>query len=106
MATKIRRAVEPARFEHAEFNRAAVTITRASLRELREQPGVATLVDLSTYGCRLATPRSHRGGARAWLRFDVGWPLAAQVVCGHDGQIGCRFEQPIGNLLIRKLARA
>lgn len=82
-----------------------LAITRASVRAHGDQPAAATLRDLSIYGCRVATAGDYDAGARLWLRIDGGLPIAASVVWADGEQLGCRFDEPIANALMRQLTR-
>ncbi|WP_425228311.1 PilZ domain-containing protein [Sphingomonas sp.] len=66
---------------------------------------IATVLDLSIYGCRLQIPGWHDEGDRLWLRFDGGWPIAATVMWSDGGRIGCRFDEAISRVLMRELHR-
>ena len=84
----------------------AVSVGRASVRPLGQRESTdAALLDLSVYGCRLATDESHGDGDRVWLRFNRGWPVAATVVWVGDGRMGCRFDEPIPSSTMRDLTR-
>lgn len=83
--------------------RHALSITRATVRGLGEEPGDAKLVDLSIYGCRLQAIERQQG-ERLWLRFDGSWPVGATVVWVKGDRVGCRFDEAIPNALMRQLA--
>lgn len=63
------------------------------------------MVELSVYGCRLAIVGPHSADTRVWLRLDGSWPIAATVVSTDRGEIACRFDKPIPNILMRELTR-
>lgn len=85
--------------------RRTVEVGRASVRGHGDQACAATLLDLSIYGCRITSAATFQPEARLWLRLDGGWPIAASVVWVKDDQLGCRFDQPIANALMRQLTR-
>lgn len=105
MTGQVRNAAVLAQFEARQAERCAVSVTRASVRELGQHPVAAELIDLSIYGCRLATSELLDVDSRLSLRFDGGWPIAANVVWAKDGQLGCRFDKPIANAMMRTLTR-
>lgn len=92
--------------EHRRAGRHAIVVSRASVRGMGEQPADATLIDLSIYGCRIATACVHGAGDRLWLRLDGGWPIPATVVWADGERLGCRFDQPIAGSVVRELTRS
>lgn len=86
--------------------REVVTVTRATLRGLGEAPDAAVLLDVSIYGCRLQVATPPAAGARLWLRLDGGWPVRATVVWADPDRIGCRFDEPIANAVMRRFTQA
>lgn len=105
VALQGRQAAAHARFDARTAPRCPVTVTRASVRELGALPEAAELIDLSIYGCRLLAAGIDEVGARLWLRLNGGWPIAATAVWVKDGELGCRFDKPIDNALMRELTR-
>jgi hypothetical protein len=97
------RTPEAAAFEQRAEPRLKLSIKRASVRTHGKGAIEALLHDLSIYGCRLATPANASEGERLWLRFDGQMPIAATVVWGADGMVGCRFDEPIDRSLMRSL---
>ena len=95
---------DPAEQRRAE--RHAITVRRASVRGMGEQPADAQLLDLSIYGCRIAVVTEHETADRLWLRLDGGWPIPATVVWKEGERLGCRFDQPIAGSLVRELTRS
>lgn len=91
--------------ERRRADREAVTVTRATVRGQGEMPGAATLLDLSIYGCRLEMALPPDPGARLWLRLDGGWPVRATVVWADADRVGCRFDEPIANDIMRRFTR-
>ena len=80
-------------------------VTRASVRGQGETANDAELLDLSIYGCRLRIAAAHEVGARLWLRLDGGWPVRATVMWADAERIGCRFDEPIANEIMRRFTR-
>ncbi len=101
-ATRYRRP-EAAAFEQRTEPRLRLSIKRASVRRHGNAAVEALLHDLSIYGCRLATPAATSAGERLWLRFDGQMPIAATVVWGAEGMVGCRFDEPIERSVMRAL---
>lgn len=97
------RPAEPASLDARRAARHPVLVTRATIRGHGEQPVTAILNDLSTFGCRVATPAGHEPGERVWLRLSGGLPVPATVVWAADGVAGCRFDQPIERELVRSM---
>jgi hypothetical protein len=101
-------ALRPVNLDAAERRRAereAVVVTRASVRGQGETPGDAELLDLSIYGCRLRIAAAYKQGARLWLRLDGRWPVRATVIWTDAERIGCRFDEPIANEVMRSFTR-
>ena len=105
MATRLNRyrAAAPALVEQRQVPRHFVVITRATVRALGEEPGHAVLRDVSVFGCRLAAAPGHQTGDRVRLRLGGGMSMAATVVWADDDVIGCRFDEPIDNMVLRGL---
>lgn len=105
MATKFSqyRKPAPALVEQRAEPRLRLIVTRASVRRHGKTPIEAVLHDLSSYGCRIATPVTTDQGERLWLRFDGRMPIAASVVWCAEGMIGCRFDTPIERAVMRAL---
>jgi hypothetical protein len=97
------RTPEAAAVEQRAEPRLKLSIKRASLRRHGKDAIEALLHDLSIYGCRVASAVSPKEGERLWLRFDGQMPIAATVVWGADGMLGCRFDEPIDRSLMRAL---
>lgn len=106
MATNIRRLPVLPRVDQRRAQRTAVAVSMATVRELGQDARAAELIDLSSYGCRLAVAGDQAAGCRVWLRFDGGWPIGATVVWAKDATVGCRFDEPIPASLMRNLTRA
>lgn len=85
--------------------RETVAVSHATVRGLGDAPDDAVLLDLSIYGCRLATAAAHAPGAALWLRLDGGWPIAATVAWADGERVGCRFDEPIANAVMRRFTR-
>ena len=103
MASKVTqfRKVASASYEQRLAPRHGVVITRATVRNHKQQPVDGVLRDLSVYGCRLASVVEQSPGERLWLRFEGSMPFAATVVWCDKGFIGCRFDTPFPRALLR-----
>jgi PilZ domain len=97
------RKVAPARIDQRAVERHPVIISRASVRGHGKQPAEARLSDLSIYGCRLAVDGCYTADDRLWLRFAGGPPVAATAIWNEDGELGCRFDEPLDRALFRSL---
>ena len=106
MATHARLMPPAPRVDQRRAERRPVTVSLATVRELGDEARAAHLLDLSTYGCRMALSGAQAEDARVWLRFDGGWPIAATVVWARNDMVGCRFDDPIPVSLMRELTRA
>lgn len=62
-----------------------------------------TLIDVSTFGCRVGGDGAEAVGDHVRLSFGRRPPVTATVVWRHDGAIGCRFDKPIATSLMRAL---
>ena len=92
--------------EQRRAGRQLVAVDRATVRGHGETAQDARLLDLSIYGCRLASSGEHAAGDRLWLRLDGGWPIPATVVWFDGERLGCRFDHPIASNVMRDLTRA
>lgn len=97
------RSVAPALVEHRKAFRHPVVLQRASVRRHATPAHDAQLLDLSIYGCRIATDASFEANDRLWLRFEGSRPVAATAVWCNGTNIGCRFDDPIEKTLFRTL---
>ena len=97
------RKVAPARLDQRTIARHPVLIKRATVRGHGRHPAEAELVDLSIYGCRLAVDADYKIADRLWLRFAGESPVAASTIWVEDGQLGCRFDEPLDRALFRSL---
>ena len=100
------RRAEPALVEHRNALRHPVTLQRASIRHHADHAQNAQLLDLSIYGCRIATEVNFEANDRVWLRFEGSRPIAATAIWSDGSNIGCRFDAPIDRALFRRLSRA
>ena len=91
--------------ERRRADRETVVVTRATARGQGEHPGAAVLLDLSIYGCRLTTAADRAPGTRLLLRLEGGWPIPATVAWAEGGRMGCRFDEPIANEVMRRFTR-
>ncbi len=89
--------------DQRDARRFEAQVTRASLREVTQEPAGAGLVDISIYGCRIACDTDVETGEPVWLRLNGSLPIAAKVVWNRGGLLGCRFDTPIGRPLLRSL---
>lgn len=105
MATRMTRyrTAGPALVEHRQAPRQFVAITRATVRALGEEPADAVLRDVSAFGCRLAAAPGHLAGDRIRLRLGGGMSVPATVIWSDEDVIGCRFDEPIENMILRGL---
>ena len=93
----------PATQDGRRARRHSVEMTRAGLRLATEAPWEVTLVDLSTFGCRVSGDHQAETGDRVSLRIAGGAAGAATVMWREDEVLGCRFDAPIERTLMRKL---
>lgn len=63
----------------------------------------ATLVDISSFGCRLADVPALDTGGYVWLRLPGAPPVEANVIWVRGRDAGCRFVEPISQTLMRSL---
>lgn len=98
-------ALDLAPVNRRRARREEVLVTRAAVREQGGLAGDAVLLDLSIYGCRLQVTAAHKVGTRLWLRLDGGWPVRATVMWADPNRIGCRFDEPIANAVMRGFTR-
>ncbi|AYJ85628.1 PilZ domain-containing protein [Sphingomonas paeninsulae] len=98
--------VLPGMDEKRSAPRLVVSVTRASVRKITEQPAEASLADLSIYGCKIESPLDHDAGESVWLRFVGANPIHATIVWNEKGYAGCRFDEPIENSLFRSLTQS
>lgn len=97
------RSVAPARIEQRAAFRHPVVLQRGSVRQHGAPAHDARLVDLSIYGCRVATDAGIKADDRLWLRFEGSRPVAARAVWSEGGNIGCLFDEPLDKVLFRRL---
>jgi len=97
------RSVAPAQIEKRGVLRHPVALRRASIQRRAAKSHGAELVDLSIYGCRIATGTSFKSGDRIWIGFEGHDPIAATAIWCKDGKIGCRFDDPLDKRLFRTL---
>ena len=97
------RSVAPARIEQRAVIRHPVVLQRASVRQHGCPAHEAQLVDLSVYGCRVATDANVEANDRLWLRFEGSRPVAGRAVWCEGGNIGCLFDEPLDKALFRRL---
>lgn len=97
------RPVAPASLDQREVLRHPVLVERATVRKLKRQPSDACLVDLSTAGCRLTADFDVEVGEQVILRLNGSAAIAARVIWCGDGQMGCRFDEPLDRNLFRTL---
>jgi hypothetical protein len=66
-------------------------------------PALATMHEVSTYGCRLALSDAVAIGERLTITIGAAAPLDATAIWAEDGMIGCRFATPLPRALSRAL---
>jgi hypothetical protein len=104
MATRIAFSrKESALYDQRQEPRHRIECVRASAQGEAEEPFVATLEDISTFGCRISGVEPLDEGRRLWLRLPNAAPLTARVAWSSDGAAGCRFDTPISQGLMRSL---
>ncbi len=97
------RTVAPALLEQRQSYRHPVQIQRTAIRPHGKAAKTGTLIDLSIYGCRVASKTLFAPGSRVWLRFEGGSPIAATAIWCEDGHVGCRFDETLDSGLFRRL---
>lgn len=97
------RAVGPALIEQRKAYRHPVQIEQTAIRQHGKTAKAGKLIDVSIYGCRVASKSPFAEASRVWLRFEGSSPIAATVMWCRDGHIGCRFDETIGRALFRSL---
>lgn len=98
------RRVEPALIEQRKAYRHPVQIQRTAIRQHGKNARKGELVDVSIYGCRVASDSMIAEGSRVWLRFEGSSPITATAIWCKDGQVGCRFDETLDQKLFRSLA--
>lgn len=104
MATRIafnRR--ESALYDQRDEPRHKIECVRASAGGEAEEPFMAQLEDISTFGCRLSGTDQLEIGRRLWLRLPNAAPITARVAWAQGSAAGCRFDTPISQGLMRSL---
>ncbi len=97
------RTVEPALIENRRSYRHPVEIQRAAIRQQGKMAKAGELIDLSVYGCRVASKTRFAEGTRIWLRFEDGNPIPATAIWCQNGHVGCRFDEKLDSRLFRRL---
>lgn len=97
------RTVESALIEHRQSYRHPVQIQRAAIRAHGKTAKVGELIDLSIYGCRVASRTRFAEGSRVWLRFEGSSPIPATAIWCQNGHVGCRFDEKLDSGLFRRL---
>ncbi|NCN84046.1 MAG: hypothetical protein GW808_03305 [Sphingomonadales bacterium] len=97
------RAVKPARIEQRTSYRHPVEIRRTAIRPHSKTAKTGKLMDLSIYGCRVASDGIFTEGCRVWLRFEGSNPITAIAMWCRDGDVGCRFDEKLDPALFRSL---
>lgn len=97
------RSVAPALADQRQAFRHPVVLQRASVRRQAAPAHDARLIDLSIYGCRIATEACFQPNDRLWLCFEGSCPIAATAIWCKDSHMGCRFDAPIEKTLFRTL---
>lgn len=97
------RTVKPALIEHRKVYRHPVQIHKAAIRQHGKTAKEGELIDVSIYGCRIASESKFDEGIRVWLRFADSSPVSATAMWCKDGHIGCRFDEKLDSTLFRSL---
>jgi len=105
MATRLSRyrAASPASLECRRGERLFVAVRRIAVDVAGDPATEAVLGDVSSFGCRLEVSGSWAAGEPLSLRIGGGMEVAATVVWGGDGVVGCRFDQPMPRATLRPL---
>ena len=94
--------VGPLLADHRLSLRRRVDMTRAGTLVSGDLSWEVSLVDLSTFGCRLAGEHGVVAGER--VRLDLGGAaVSATVMWTRDDMLGCRFDVAIARPLMRSL---
>ncbi|MBB4154668.1 hypothetical protein GGQ80_002584 [Sphingomonas jinjuensis] len=103
MATRLSQwnKAAPALIEHRGAIRYGVGVSRHDHPEA--SLALATMHDVSTYGCRLALADTIEIGERLTITIGAAAPLDATTIWAEDGMIGCRFAKPLPRALSRAL---
>lgn len=103
MATRLSQwsKAAPALIEHRGAIRYGACVSRGD--EPAAATMLATLHDVSTYGCRLAVAEDIAIGERLSIVIGAAAPLDATAVWAEDGMVGCRFAIPLPRALSRAL---
>lgn len=80
-----------------------VECIRAAAHGDEEEPFVAVLEDISSFGCRLGGAMPLDVGGRLWLRLPGSPPIVSTIAWSEGGEAGCRFSTPISQGLMRSL---
>ncbi len=106
MMTSQYRKVAPAKIEQRKVTRREVCLTPINV----ESPGcdmvVATLDDVSKYGCRLSADCTFEIGDCLTLTFAHAQPVKVFVVWNKDDKLRCRFGAELDSVLYRQLTLA
>lgn len=94
--------VGPLLADHRRAMRRSVEMTRAGLSMSDDSRQAVSLVDVSTFGCRLSGAEDIAVGDRVRLTLGGAAVGATVMWCG-DEMIGCRFDVPIARPLMRSL---
>lgn len=97
------RTVKAALIEQRQAFRHPVQIQRTAIRQQGKTAKTGELVDVSIYGCRIASDSAIAEGSRVWLRFEGSSPITATAVWCKDGHVGCRFDETLDQKLFRSL---
>ncbi len=100
------RKVEPAALNRRATPRHEVSISSASLKRKGNMSIVATLLDISIYGCRLEADAVFKEGEKVTLTVDEHAPVKATLVWQKTKQAGCRFADSLDTEMLRTLTLA
>ncbi|WP_417611253.1 hypothetical protein [Parasphingorhabdus sp.] len=97
------RTVQSARIEQRAHHLHPVEIRRTAIKPDGKSTKTARLIELSVYGCRVASKAVFAQDSRVWLRFEGSGPITATAMWCRDGEVGCRFDEKLDAALFRRL---
>lgn len=100
------RKVEPASVNRRATPRHEVSISCASLKRSGNKSIIATLLDISTYGCRFEVDAVFKEGEKVTVTVDQHTPIKATLVWQKTKHVGCRFADALDKKILRSLTLA
>ncbi|MBF6602393.1 MAG: PilZ domain-containing protein [Sphingorhabdus sp.] len=97
------RKVGPASLSQRAEQRHKVAISCASLERKGDMSIVATLLDISTYGCRFEVDAVLKEGEKVVVTVNEHEPVNATLVWQKTKQAGCRFVDALDKDVLRSL---